>query len=138
MGLYDPASGRRLLLAGANDGTERYIIGYLNIRAGSLVAYFPPAVPASDPRLNAANSVVDFGAIQTDGMVAVTKENSTWMLRPYPRWRNFTVLLSNTKFPEPASVHACDDLSGTVTPINQGGYWQLPLNGAKSYCSDAK
>lgn len=132
--LSEPSTGSRLPLAGINDGTDRYIIGYVTIHAGVLVGFASPPAIANDPRLNAANSVVGFGAIQTDGMVSITKENSTWILRPYPRWRNMIVLLKSTKFAEPAAVQLCGDTPGTVTAVAQGGYWQISITGAKCYC----
>ena len=102
------------------------------------MAYAPPPAVANDSRLNATNSVVDFGAIRTDGMVSVTKEGSIWVLRAYPLWRSVTVLLSNPKLPEPTSVQFCGDAGGTITPIAQADYWQIPLNGAQRYCWDAR
>ena len=134
MGLYDLATGQRLLLSGNNDGTQRYIVGYLTVSGGGThVSFMAPAPPSNDPRLNMAGTVVNFGRVQTDGMISITQENGHWVLRPYPRYRNFTVLLSTAEFPEPAIVVAGDSVSSAVIPVPQGAYWQLPLNGGKIY-----
>jgi hypothetical protein len=94
-----------------------------------------PAV--TDPRLNSAGVVVDFGAVQTDGMVSIReniRENKgQWILRPFPRSRNFTVLLQKAKFSMPASVYADGGSTSLLKPIAEGLYWRLPLTGAKSY-----
>jgi hypothetical protein len=134
VGLYDPASGNRLLLAGNNDGTNRYIVGYLTVSGGgSMVRFTAPAAPASDPRLNSAGTVLNFGTIQTDGMVSITQSNGMWVLRPYPRFRNFTVMLNTSDFPEPSSVQAVGTTNTTVIPILNGLFWSLQLDGSKYY-----
>jgi Family of unknown function (DUF5696) len=134
IGIFDPTIGNRLELSGNNDGTNRYIIGYLTISgSGSQVSFKPPPAPANDPRLNAAGSVVNFGTVQTDGMISITQGNGQWILRPVPRDRNFTVLLNTANFPEPTIVQATGDTNSTVVPTENGTYWQLPLNGSKSY-----
>jgi hypothetical protein len=134
IGLYGQATGERVLLSGNNDGTERYIVGYLNISGGGTrVSFTAPAPPANDPRLNAAGTVVNFDTVQTDGMISITQKNGQWVLYPYPRYRNFTVLLNKTYFPMPAIVQAAGSSSSNVIPIDQGTSWQLPLNGESAY-----
>jgi hypothetical protein len=134
IGLYDQVTGQRLLLSGDNDGTLRYIVGYLTISGGGTqVSFTAPPRPPNDPRLNIAGTVVNFGTVQTDGMISITQENGQWVLRPYPRNRNFTVLLNTTNFPTPTIVHAAGISSSTVVPFAEGTYWQLPLNGEKTY-----
>ncbi len=134
MGLYDPQSGNRILLAGNDDGTERYIVGYLTISGGgSAVSFAPPPSQPDDPRLNPSSSVVNFGTVQTDGMISIRQEGDQWVLRPFPRSRAFTVLIDGSRFAMPATVQAVGGNLPTVTPIPQGQYWQLPLSGAKSY-----
>jgi hypothetical protein len=55
-------------------------------------------------------------------------------LRPFPRFRNFTVLLNTSKFPEPASIDATGAAtSSTLYPSSQGSFWALELNGSSSY-----
>jgi hypothetical protein len=134
MGLFDPASGVRLLLSGNNDGTNRYIVGYLKITGGGAkVSFKTPVAPKNDPRLNAAGTVVNFDTVQTDGMISITQQNGQWILRPYPRYRNFTVLLSAEDFPMPSTIQTTGNANSTVVPVTRGDYWQIPLNGAKSY-----
>jgi hypothetical protein len=134
VGLYDQATGDRLPLSGNNDGTERYIVGYLAISGGgSQVSFTAPAPLANDPRLNAAGTVVNFATVQTDGMISITQNNGQWVLLPFPRGRNFTVLLNTAKFPMPTIVQAAGSSSSTVVPVEQGTWWQLPLSGAKTY-----
>jgi hypothetical protein len=133
VGLYDQANGVRLPLAGSNDGTNRIIVGYLTISQSGNVSFTPPAAVANDPRLNSADSVVNFGTVQTDGMVSIVQTNGTWVLRTFPRYRNVIVLLNGANFPVPAAVLATGGASSTVSPMNEGSYWQLPTNGAKEY-----
>jgi hypothetical protein len=78
-------------------------------------------------------TVVSFGAVQTDGMISMREEHGQWVLRPFPRSRDFTVLLQDSKFVMPASVTAEGGSSSLLKPIAEGAYWKLPLTGAKSY-----
>jgi hypothetical protein len=134
IGLYNPANNVRLPLGGDNDGTGRYIIGYISISGnGTQVTFTPPPAPTPDPRLNAAGTIVSFPTVQTDGMVSITQVNGQWVLRPYPQYRNFTVLLSSAEFPEPANVSANGNVTSVVVPISNGPYWQLVLNNSSSY-----
>jgi hypothetical protein len=134
VGLYDRSSGIRLPLYGNNDGTERYIVGYITIsNGGSRISFTPPPPPSTDSRLNAAGTLVTFPTVKTDGMVSIKQQKGRWVLRPFPRFRNFTVLLSSSKFPEPSSVDAKGAATSTVYPRSQGSYWALELNGSSSY-----
>jgi hypothetical protein len=134
VGLYDPATGQRLQLVGNNDGTERYIIGYLTIsNGGSTISFTPPTTAANDPRLNSTGAIVDFGSVKTDGMLSMTQENGMWVLRPFPRYRNFTIYLNSDDYPMPSSVLAAGSTTSTVVPVANGSHWQLPLNGSKTY-----
>jgi hypothetical protein len=76
---------------------------------------------------------VTFPTVKTDGMVSIKQQKGRWVLRPFPRFRNFTVLLSTSKFPEPLSVDAKGAATSTVYPRSQGSYWALELNGSSSY-----
>ena len=126
--------GSRVLLSGNNDGTNRYIVGYLTVSGGGTQVSFkaPTALP-NDPRLNSAGTVVNFDTVQTDGMISITQEDGKWVLRPYPRYRNFTVLLKTEDFPTPTIVQATGSANSTVVPVVNDAYWQLSLNGSKSY-----
>jgi hypothetical protein len=134
VGLFDPATGDRVVLSGNNDGTNRYIVGYLIVRSGGTqVSFTAPVPPANDPRLNTTGTVVAFGTVKTDGMISITEENGDWILRPFPRYRNFTVLLNSEYFPTPTIVQAAGSPTSTVVPVLHDTYWQIPLNGSKSY-----
>jgi hypothetical protein len=133
VGLYDPNTGERLPLAGVDDGDLRYIVGYLRVSGEGNSITFKRAPLGSDPRLNSSGAVVSFGAVQTDGMVSIREDNGQWVLRPFPRSRDFTVLLQKTKFVMPSSVRADGGSTNLLKPVAQGPYWRLPLTGAKSY-----
>jgi hypothetical protein len=134
VGLYDPSTGQRLQLVGNNDGTQRYIIGSLTIsNGGSSVSFAPPAPATNDPRLNPTGSIVDFGPVKTDGMLSIAQEDGMWVLRPFPRYRNFTIYLNSDDYSMPSTVQAGGSTESTVIPIAGGSYWQLPLNGSKTY-----
>ena len=116
-------------------GSDRYILGYLTVSSGGTQVSFAASTSTAvaDPRMNASGSVVNFGAVQTDGMISLTQSNGQWVLRPYPRFRNFTVLLSSSQYPAPTIVQTDGATSSTVVPIEEGGYWKLPLNNSKTY-----
>jgi hypothetical protein len=134
VGLYDPISGDRYVLAGQDDGDRRYIVGSIAIsQNGAKIEFTPVPPPRDDPRLNAAGSVVEFPVAQTDGMFSLDQENGNWVLRPFPRFRNFTILIKSIVIAMPATVLASGGASATVTPVAESGYWKLPLNGASRY-----
>jgi hypothetical protein len=130
-GLFDPKTGTRVPLGGTDDGSTRYVVGDLTVSSGGSRVSFNPA--GSDDRLNSAGAVVNFGPVETDGMVSIRADGGQWVLRPYPRSRDFTVLLQSSKFAMPSSVRADGGSVAMVKPIAQGLYWKLPLSGAKSY-----
>ena len=134
VGLFDPSSGERIQLAGQNDGDRRYIVGSIQVsQSGSKIEFTQAGSQPNDPRLNAAGSVVAFPSAQTDGMFSLVQEKGSWVLHPFPRFRNFTVLIKADRIPMPASVQTTGGLTSTVIPIRRGEYWQLPLNGASAY-----
>jgi hypothetical protein len=83
--------------------------------------------------MSSPGTVVSFGAVQTDGMISMREDHGQWVLRPFPRSRDFTVLLQESKFVMPASVTADGGSSSLLKPVAEGAYWKLPLTGAKSY-----
>ena len=131
-GLFDPKTGIRVPLGGVDDGSTRYVVGDLTVSAGGGRVSFN-ATAGNDDRLNSAGAVVKFRPVQTDGMVSIRADGGQWVLRPYPRSRDFTVLLQRSKFAMPTSVRADGGSVAMLTPIAQGSYWKLPLSGAKSY-----
>jgi len=134
IGLYDPVSGDRIILAGQNDGDNRFIIGSVTVsQSGAKIEFTPVAPRPNDPRLNAGGSVLTFPAVQTDGMFSLNQEYGNWVLRPFPRFRNFTILIQTSQIAMPPVVSTVGGTGSTVTPKLQGIYWKLPLNGASSY-----
>ncbi len=131
VGLFDPKTGSRVPLGGVDDGSGRYIVGDLTVNAGGARVSFN--ANAENDRLNSAGTIVNFGPVQTDGMVSIRADGGQWVLRPYPRTRDFTVLLQMSKFAMPSSVRADGGSVAMLKPIAQGSYWKLPLSGAKSY-----
>ncbi|MGC2400588.1 MAG: hypothetical protein WA510_12420, partial [Acidobacteriaceae bacterium] len=133
MGLYDPGTGSRIPLAGVDDGDMRIRVGYLTVRGNGTNISFTTIPLANDPRLNWAGTVVSFGAVQTDGMISMRENHGRWVLRPFPRSRDFTVLLRKSRFVMPVSITADGGGSPLLKPVAEGAYWKLPLTGAKSY-----
>lgn len=85
-------------------------------------------------RTGIRGTVVSFGLLETDGMVSIREENGQWVLRPFPRSRNFTVRLQRARFAMPAAVLANGGSSPGMRPVAEGTYWRLPLTGAKELC----
>jgi hypothetical protein len=106
---------------------------FANARARTDTRSEDAAPSENDSRLNRAGVVVNFGSIQTDGMVSIREENGQWVLRPFPRSRNFTVRLQRARFPMPVSVLASDGEPSSLKPVPAGAYWSVPLNGAQTY-----
>jgi hypothetical protein len=133
VGLYSKVTGNRIHLAGSDDGTARYVMGNLVVANSGKALIFQPAngqPPAHDRRLNPAGAVIDFGSIQTDGMVSLSRSGSGWTLRVYPTSRNVTVRLNAGRFPPPGSV-TCEGVSKTAqTPKAVSGYWTVATKGA--------
>ena len=136
IGLYSTITGVRVRLLGQNDGTTRYIMGNLVIAGGGKTLIFQPVASPSvepDPRLNSAGSVVDFGTIQTDGIVSLLRDGSGWILRAYPSSRNVAVRLNSAVFPPPKSVICDAGPTRAQTPSVVNGYWSVQAMGA-NYC----
>jgi hypothetical protein len=142
LGLYDATGdGSRVPLQGLDDGTLRIRLGGLHLtNAGTLITFTAETnLPAFDPtawygqHLNNSNSVVDFGDARTDGSVLLRREGNVWLLKTWPRQRNFTLEFSRTRFDQPAKVQCTGGAASTVTPVPSGSRWVLPLNGASEY-----
>ena len=135
VGIYDPGTGDRLTLSGKDDGSKRYLIGDLTISGhGSQFSFTPPAEAVIDgSRMNSSDAVVDFGKVQTDGMISMTRQNGEWVLRPYPTDRNFTVMLNARDFPMPASIQGSGPGQSAITPVSKGSYWTFPMSHANYY-----
>jgi hypothetical protein len=134
VGLYDPATQVRMAVSGQQDANLRVLVGYVTVQGGGMsIRFSAPASVAADPRLNASDGVANFPTVQTDGMISITQENGQWVLRPFPRTRNFTVAISAAKIPQPPTVEAMGTTPVAIASVKKGDYWVLPLNGSKSY-----
>ena len=76
---------------------------------------------------------MDFGDARTDGSVLLHREGNVWLLKTWPRPRNFTLELSRARFDQPAKVQSTGGAAPIVTPVPSGSRWVLPLNGANEY-----
>jgi hypothetical protein len=140
IGLFDLISGERVRLRGVDDGTQRIRLGVLHVRAsGAQVVFEAETGTGNDPsalyreHLNEAGSVVDFGDVRTDGSVYLRREGGEWILKTWPRERNFTLEFSRTRFGNPAAVRCSGGPASEVIPVPAGSFWRLPLNGSKEY-----
>ncbi len=142
IGLWDAAGdGSRVTLQGLDDGTLRIRLGVLRLaNAGAQVTFTAETnSPVVDPaawygqHLNTSNSVVDFGEAQTDGSVWLRRTGNVWLLKTWPRSRNFTLELSASRFAPPAKVQCTGGTASEVAPVPAGTRWRLPLNGASEY-----
>jgi hypothetical protein len=136
IGLYDTEANIRYPLLGNDDQSyDRYIVGNLtSTNGGQILSFQPVPFAPSDPRLNVNGTVVDFGAIQTDGMISMVQAGGNWVLSAYPRNRNVTIRLKAAILPAKTTV-SCD--SGT-TISNQkptavgGGLYSINTQGQKT------
>jgi hypothetical protein len=136
VGLWNGAE--RAVLYGNDDGNGRYTVGNITVsNSGSNVLFIaiPITIPSPDPRLNSAGTVVDFGTVQTDGMVWLQQTGQspqTVQLRSYPRSRDVVIQINSTDVAIPTSL-TCDN-GDVITPMVSGIYWQVDLRGRK-YCT---
>ena len=133
VGLYSMVDSQRVKVIGIDDGTMRYAVGNVFVSNGGQYVWFQPiGVPAPqwDGRTNTNGSVVNFGTIQTDGMVSVNQNGNWWSLRTYPRSRNVVVQLNTAQFAAPAWAW-CDSVATQPSALGNG-FWQIQTNGAQS------
>lgn len=137
VGIYLPSTGERQILAGTNDGSNRFVVGTLTIAKGGSLTTFKPQAAASEspnPRLNSTGALIDFTTVRTDGMVSMVHDATGWTLRSYPTGRNVTIQIASSRIPQPpVSDLKCDSPTTAPSVVNLGnGYWQLQTKGAKS------
>lgn len=139
IGLYTPGESR-LALEGQDDGTNRIVLGTLHVtNRGRSLSFTPPHATGSDraviyqEHLNTQAKIIEFGPIQTDGSVLIEREGSEWVARVFPRDRSFALLLDSSRFGKPAEVRAVGGGVAQITPVDQGRWWRLELNGAATY-----
>jgi hypothetical protein len=138
VGLYSGA--QRAVLYGNNDGNLRYNVGTITVsNNGATLAFTatPIFIGAPDPRLNSSGTVVDFGAVRTDGMVFLQQQvqggANKLQLSSYPRSRDVVVQFAASVVPLPSSL-SCDNGDVLVPSRVDQKYWQVDLRGRK-YCS---
>lgn len=131
IGLEQPGGGR-LALQGTSDAHQRIILGTLHIAAQTVsFTPLPPRAADREAPVNAAERLLDFGPVRTNGSVWVHREGKDWVLRPFPRDRPFTLELSAARFGRPTVIQT--DGGATVKPVGAGAFWRLPLAGAMTY-----
>jgi hypothetical protein len=142
IGLFDGGGdGQRVPLQGVDDGTLRIRLGALHLaNAGMGVTFTAETnMPVFDPaawygqHLNTSNNVVDFGSARTDGSVWLHREGNVWVLKTWPRERNFTLEFDRNCFAQPATVQCVGGTASEAIPVQTGSRWRLPLNGATEY-----
>jgi len=134
IGLYPPAGGGRLPLQGRRDNENRVLLGTLHVTAQEVSFTPEPPTPLSTEPINTAGKVLDFGPIRTDGSVWIHRDGPDWVLQPLPRDRAFTLELSATRFPMPATVRTIGGGPSRLTPIRSGAWWRLLLHpGVREY-----
>jgi hypothetical protein len=144
IGLHRPTEGR-LTLEGVADESGRIRLGTLRLGGEGRKLSFVPERESSDPRealylqnVNPEGTVIDFGSVRTDGSVLCEREGSEWVVRPFPRERAFTLLLSSSRFGQPSEIRSVGGRSRSTKAIPEGAFWKLPLNDAGQYRWDAQ
>jgi hypothetical protein len=141
IGLYDQSDGSRVRLSGVDDGSTRIRLGVVQVRTnGTSITFLPETnAPTYDAgtlyqqHLNVSNTVVDFGALRTDGSVFLGREGNVWTLKTWPRNRNFTLEFDAQRFEQPPNVLSLGATNTQIVPVTNGSRWRLPLNGGREY-----
>ena len=75
VGMVLQSNGNRQMLAGINDGKNRFVVGQLTVsQNGTRVSFSPTKSQVSTPpdiRMNMAGTVIDFNTVRTDGMLSL-------------------------------------------------------------------
>jgi hypothetical protein len=141
IGLWDPDSGARLRLLGIDDGQSRIRLGTLGIQSNGMLVTFVPEPDTNYPvlsvsylaHLNDAGKTIDFGDVRTDGSAWLHRDGGEWVLKTWPRDRNFTLELTSARFGTPAKVRCSGGSTNELSTVALGNSWRLPLNGASEY-----
>ena len=85
-------------------------------------------------RLNTNNVTVNFGHVRTSGSAMLQREGNDWVLRTWPRDRDFVLELDARRFGQPSKIQCLGGASSEtdVTPLTNG-WWTLTLNGSRIY-----
>ncbi len=130
----------RAVLYGNNDGNQRYTVGNITVsNNGSSIVFsaVPITIPNPDPRMNSTGAVVNFGTLQTDGMVLLQQltgqTTPTIQISSYPRSRDTVIRVDFNAVTMPTSM-TCDNGDVLIPSALPGNYWQVDLRGHK-YCT---
>ncbi len=130
----------RLSLRGSDDGQGRIRLGILKIQDnGNSIRFLPNSdsgegqLALYSKSLNLAEKVIDFGDLRTNGSVRAIRQGPEWVLQTYPRDRSFSLELSQSRFGFPNLVKCDGGTSNSIKPVLKGGYWRLPITGAREY-----
>jgi hypothetical protein len=131
-----------------------YTMGTLTVTGTPPTSSFTQTIPAIalDNYLNMSGSMLNFGAIQTDGMVSLQwnthYKSNNWLISAWPRFArgsgNSTpnIEIADAAIPMPVSIECHIKVPGnsdyltTVTPIpvQNGTYWKVNLTAGAKYC----
>ena len=130
----------RAVLYGNNDGNQRYTVGNITVsNNGSSIVFsaVPITIPNPDPRMNSTGAVVNFGTLQTDGMVLLQQltgqTTPTIQISSYPRSRDTVIRVDFNAVTMPTSM-TCDNGDVLILPRCRGITGRLDLRGHK-YCT---
>ena len=134
VGMVDAATGIRVHLIGDANASGQYAVGEIRVqkdRPISLISGPPGAIHESGAE---STSLLDFGTVQTDGMIFLKRQGDEWQLTPFPRTRDFTVLLNRNVFPLPTAIRSNDTTAFSFKPERESNkWWRINLSGARSY-----
>jgi len=133
-----------LPLYGTGDGiTNHYLLGTMTA-SGGITTFTPQAPPPvlPDARLNMAGSVVNFGPVQTDGMVYLNQDSTTklWTLRVWPRFarvstsQTATIQINNSAIGRPGALLCDSTTSVQAVPVAGTNYWQVNYPAGAKAC----
>ncbi len=141
IGLSDHDSGARLQLQGISDSQSRIRLGTLGIQSNGTLVTFVPEPNTNYPdfwtpylvNLNGTGKIIDFGDVRTDGSASLHRKGNQWVLKTWPRDRNFTLEFSIARFGAPDKIDCSGVSTNELMPVIEGDRWRLPLNGASEY-----
>jgi len=144
IGLWKRELGRATI-DGPMDSSGRILLGILRVsEKGEKLEFIPNNAPHASrssmqrASLNENGRIVTFPTIRTNGSVLVEREEREWVLRTMPRNRPFILELNVDRFGKPSQIRCLDGDQPTVAPAASGGWWRLPMNGAREYRWEAQ
>jgi hypothetical protein len=127
VGLWDPATGQRYSLLGADDGTMRYVLGTLVVSDlsesnGGLRLVQADAADQEPPNWNTNRVPVDFGPAITAGAFRCERIENQLVITPLPQLRPFSIALR----PEELDLGKSDNVRSIVA-VNAAGQELRPV-----------